>query len=501
MNTSNDYRVELLNIGKSFNGLKALKDVTFRAEKGKIHALLGENGAGKSTLMKVLAGAHSKDKGSIKIDGQEVNISNPHHSRDLGIGIIYQEFSLVPDLTVAENVYLNTLNDRTWINYSKIKKSAAELIGRLGFEIDTNRIVSTLSLAQQQVVEIAKALSENVKILILDEPSAVLTPKETQKLFEILYGLKKTGVTIIYISHRLEEIFQISDQITVLKDGETIKTLDTQDINQDGLIKLMIGRPLETLFPSRNTKLGEEVLRVEKLSNDNIQNINFKIKAGEVLGITGLVGSGRTETLNAIFGADPTENISKIFVKGKELLIRNSKNAVDAGMGFVSEDRKNKGVILSLSIKDNISLTNLKSISNTFGFISSKKENELTDSLIKKMDIRTIDTTNSVGKLSGGNQQKVALAKWLGRSGQIIIIDEPTRGVDVGAKLEIYTIINELAEKGYAVLVVSSEMLEIMGLSDRILVMKNGQVAGVLDKEEFSEENILRLSIGNPKTS
>lgn len=501
MNTSNDYRVELLNIGKSFNGLKALKDVTFRAEKGKIHALLGENGAGKSTLMKVLAGAHSKDKGSIKIDGQEVNISNPHHSRDLGIGIIYQEFSLVPDLTVAENVYLNTLNDRTWINYSKIKKSAAELIGRLGFEIDTNRIVSTLSLAQQQVVEIAKALSENVKILILDEPSAVLTPKETQKLFEILYGLKKTGVTIIYISHRLEEIFQISDQITVLKDGETIKTLDTQDINQDGLIKLMIGRPLETLFPSRNTKLGEEVLRVEKLSNDNIQNINFKIKAGEVLGITGLVGSGRTETLNAIFGADPTDNISKIFVKGKELLIRNSKNAVDAGMGFVSEDRKNKGVILSLSIKDNISLTNLKSISNTFGFISGKKENELTDSLIKKMDIRTIDTTNSVGKLSGGNQQKVALAKWLGRSGQIIIIDEPTRGVDVGAKLEIYTIINELAEKGYAVLVVSSEMLEIMGLSDRILVMKNGQVAGVLDKEEFSEENILRLSIGNPKTS
>lgn len=500
MNPSLENRVELLNIGKSFGGVKALKDVTVQARQGEIHALLGENGAGKSTLMKVLAGAHQKNKGIIKIDGHEVDIKSPQHSRKLGIGIIYQEFSLVPDLTVAENIYINSLGQKGfWINKAILNENASKLIKKLGFDISPQKEVRNLSIAQQQVVEIAKALSENVKILILDEPSAVLAPNETQKLFEILNTLKKQGVTILYISHRLEEIFQIADRITVIKDGATVKTVNTKDINQDGLITLMIGRSLDALFPKRHEFRGEDVLQVENLKTNSIDDVSFSIKAGEVLGITGLVGSGRTETLQAVFGADPVQSSSKIYFNGKLLNIRNPKTAVDAGIGFVSEDRKNKGVILSLSIQDNICITNLKSISNTFGFISRKKENELTNRLIKKMDIRTINVKNSVGKLSGGNQQKVAFAKWLGKPGNLIIIDEPTRGVDVGAKLEIYNIINELTQNGYAVLLVSSEMIEIMGMSDRILVMRSGKVQGVLEKDEFSEENILRLSIGHSK--
>lgn len=500
MDAAKENRVELINIGKSFGGIKALSDVTLKAHVGEIHALLGQNGAGKSTLMKVLAGAHQKDEGTIRIDGQEVIIRNPEHSRKLGIGIIYQEFSLVPDLTVAENVYFNSLGKQSvWMNRKKLNTAANELIQKLGFDINPSKTVRNLSVAQQQVVEIAKALSENVKVLILDEPSAVLAPHETQKLFEILGVLKSQGVTIVYISHRLEEIFQISDRITVIKDGATVKTVNTIDVDQKGLITLMIGRSLQALFPERRNTLGKEVLRVNRLTTQSITDISFSVKAGEVLGITGLVGSGRTETLEAIFGAYPALRPSEIFINGNRLIIKNPGTAVAAGIGFVSEDRKNKGVILDLSIRDNISITNLDSISSRLGFISRKREKKLTDELIRKMGIRTIDPKNNVGKLSGGNQQKVAFAKWLAKEGNLIIIDEPTRGVDVGAKFEIYSIINELTAKGYALLVVSSEMIEIMGISDRILVMKDGKAQGILEKEDFSEENILKLSIGNEK--
>lgn len=497
MNKPDHYRVELLHIGKSFNGVKALKDVSLRARPGEIHALLGENGAGKSTLMKVLSGAHQKDQGELKIDGQTVSIKNPEDSKQLGIGIIYQEFSLIPDLSVADNIYLNHLTAGSmWVKTNALNQRAEALLSNLGFAIDPKTRVANLSVAHQQVVEIAKALSTDVKVLILDEPTAVLAPQETQKLFTILGALKQKGVTILYISHRLEEIFQITDRITVIKDGASVKTVETKSVNQDELIRLMIGRSVESLFEQRTNPLGDEILRVENLSNQHLHNVSFSMRAGEVLGITGLVGSGRTELLQAIFGADPKGADSRLFVAGQQTHTPNPHAGVVAGMGFVPEDRKRHGVILPMSIRENITLTNLGGVTNRFGFIRQQEEKSLADSLIEKLAIRTINPDNPVAKLSGGNQQKVAFAKWLTRRGRLILIDEPTRGVDVGAKTEIYKIINELTEAGYGILVVSSEMIEVMGLSDRILVMREGRLQGEVPKAQFSEENLMRLSIG-----
>lgn len=499
MNEPDEYRVELLNIGKSFNGVKALKDVSLRARPGEIHALLGENGAGKSTLMKVLSGAHQKDQGEIKIDGQAVAINNPEDSKQLGIGIIYQEFSLIPDLSVADNIYLNHLTSgRMWVRQSALNKQAQALLTSLGFDLDPRTLVSRLSVAHQQVVEIAKALSKDVRVLILDEPTAVLAPQETRKLFTILNLLKQRGVTILYISHRLEEIFELCDRITVIKDGASVKTVDIKSVNQDELIRLMIGRSVESLFEERTNPLGDEILRVEHLSNQHLHNVSFQMRAGEVVGITGLVGSGRTELLQAIFGADPKTGDSRLFVAGEQTQTPTPRAGVVAGMGFVPEDRKRHGVILPLSIRENITLTNLPRVANRLGFIRQREEKDVADNLIEKLVIRTINPDNPVAKLSGGNQQKVAFAKWLTRRGKLILIDEPTRGVDVGAKTEIYKIINELTEAGYGILVVSSEMIEVMGLSDRILVMREGRLQGEVGKAQFSEENLMRLSIGQP---
>jgi ribose transport system ATP-binding protein len=497
MNQFTEYRVELLHIGKSFNGVKALKDVSLLAKPGEIHALLGENGAGKSTLMKVLSGAHQKDQGIIKMDGKEVSIRSPEDSKRLGIGIIYQEFSLIPDLSVADNIYLSHLTTGgMWIRQRKLNRQAEALLSSLGFALDPRTQVGHLSVAHQQVVEIAKALSKDVSVLILDEPTAVLAPQETGKLFAILNTLKQKGVTIIYISHRLEEIFNLCDRITVIKDGASVKTVDTKDITQDALIRLMIGRNVESLFEERKTVLGDEVLRVENLSNAHLHNVSFSMRAGEVLGISGLVGSGRTELLQAIFGADPKSAESRVFVSGKRVVTPNPVAGVGAGMGLVPEDRKRKGLILPMSIRENITIANLTSVSDRLGFIRRKREKTLSDTLIERLVIRTLHPDNPVVNLSGGNQQKVAFAKWLTRRGKLILIDEPTRGVDVGAKTEIYKIINALTREGYGVLVVSSEMIEIMGISDRILVMRNGTIQGEVQKADFSEETLLRISIG-----
>jgi ribose transport system ATP-binding protein len=497
MNESADYRVELLHIGKSFNGVPALKDVSLQAKRGEIHALLGENGAGKSTLMKVLSGAHQKDSGSIRIDGQPVAINNPDDSKRLGIGIIYQEFSLVPALSVADNIYLDHLSKGSlWVRSKALNRQAQTLLTGLGFGIDPRALVSDLSVAHQQVVEIAKALSASLNVLILDEPTAVLAPEETRRLFAVLHNLKQQGVTIIYISHRLEEIFQIADRITVIKDGASVKTVDTKAIDQDALIRLMIGRTVDTLFEKRTAPLGDELLRVENLSNNHLHTISFSLRAGEVLGITGLVGSGRTELLRAIFGADPSHSGSRVFVGGQRVHPNSPIDGVRAGMGFLSEDRKRNGVILPMSIRENTTLANLVRVSNRLGFINQQAERNLADSLIQRLAIRTADPNNPVATLSGGNQQKVAFAKWLTRRGKLMLIDEPTRGVDVGAKTEIYKIINQLTQEGYGILVVSSEMIEVMGLSDRILVMREGHLQGEVQKPNFSEENLLRLSIG-----
>jgi ribose transport system ATP-binding protein len=475
----------------------ALKDVTLKAIPGEIHALMGENGAGKSTLMKILSGAYEKDNGKIFIDGEEVNIKNTQHSKRLGIGIIYQEFSLVPELSVAENIYLNKLGQSgSWIKWKDIRANASALIKNIGFEIDPAVKVSSLSIAQQQIVEIAKALSENVKVLILDEPSAVLGPKEVEKLFDSLLKLKNEGVSIIYISHHLSEIFHIADRVTVLKDGISTESLNVADTDKASIINLMLGRSLNTMFPTRESNIGAEVLRVENISlGDKVKNVSLKVNAGEVLGIAGLVGSGRTETLSAIF-ASSKKTAGNIMLWDKEVNISNPLMAVQNGIGMLPEDRKKHGVILSQSIKQNISLANYKAVSNRFGFISKKKEIEVAQNLIDKMLIKAPNAEILTGKLSGGNQQKVALAKWLNRDCKIMLIDEPTRGVDVGAKVEIYNLINELSSNGVASIVVSSETAELMGICDRILVMRNGEIQGELLRNQFSEENILRLAIG-----
>jgi ribose transport system ATP-binding protein len=490
-------RVELRNISKSFGGIAALKNVTLKVLSGEIHALVGENGAGKSTLMKILSGAYTKDAGQIFIDGTEVQIRNTHDSRKLGIGIIYQEFSLVPELSVAENVFLNKLGvTGFWMKWGRMKKRAEELINSISFSIDPSLKAGDLSIAQQQIVEIAKALSEHVRVLILDEPSAVLGPQEIQKLFDTLKKLKKEDVAIIYISHHLSEVFQIADRITVLKDGTSSVSLPVSETDRDSVIRLMLGRSLDTMYPLRDSNIGEEVLRAVDISQgEKVKGVSLAIKEGEILGVAGLVGSGRSEALRAIFAADKREK-GKFFLSGKEIQLRSPRKAVKMGIGMVPEDRKQHGVILPLTVKENISLTDLKGISDHFGFIKAKKESNNTTELIRKLTIKTENENQEVSKLSGGNQQKVVLAKWLNRNCRVMIIDEPTRGVDVGAKVEIYNLINELSQKGVAIIVISSETSELIGICDRIIVMRKGQIQGELTKKEFSEEDILRLSIG-----
>ncbi|HDY89730.1 MAG TPA: sugar ABC transporter ATP-binding protein [bacterium] len=491
------HRVELLNISKSFGGISALKNVTLKVSPGEIHALIGENGAGKSTLMKILAGACSKDSGKILIDGSEVDIRNTHDSKKHGIGIIYQEFSLVPALSVAENLFLNQLSAHgIWIRRESIKKKAESLIRSLGFNINPSTQVGKLSIAHQQIVEITKALSEKVSILILDEPSAVIGPHEIEKLFDTLNRLKKEGVAIIYISHHLSEIFRIADRVSVLKDGISSDTLIVSETDEDAIIKLMLGRSLDDMYPARESVHREEMLKAVDISmGDKLEEVSLSVRAGEVLGIAGLVGSGRTETARAIFAADK-KNKGELSLSEKRLHLRSPSDAVKAGIGMIPEDRKQHGIILSLSIKQNISLSDLDSVTNRLGFIKRKKEQDNAQELIGKLSIKARNENAQVFTLSGGNQQKVVLAKWINRKCKVMIIDEPTRGVDIGAKVEIYHLINELSRKGVAILVISSDSAELMGICDRILVMRKGRVVGEINRKDFSEEEILRISIG-----
>lgn len=494
----NSYRVELQHISKSFGGITALDHVSLKVRPGEIHALIGENGAGKSTLMKILSGAYLKDSGRILIDGSEVNIRNTHDSKKLGIGIIYQELSLVPGLSVAENIFLSQLTSRIrWINRAKLKNEASSLIRSLGFEINPSLEADNLTVAHQQIVEIAKALSEKVRILILDEPSAVLGMHEIRKLFDTLNRLKNGGVAIIYISHHLSEIFQIADRITVLKDGRSSDPLPVSETDEDSVIKMMLGRSLDAMYPVRRPAAnGEELLRVNNISSGiGGAKVSFSVRAGEILGLAGLVGSGRTETARAIFAADKREG-GNIFLSGTHLILRSPSDAAKAGIGMVPEDRQRQGIILSSSVMQNISLTSLDKISGMLGFIRGRKERQITLDLIKKLSIKTRDENAQTFMLSGGNQQKVVLAKWLNKKCRVLIIDEPTRGVDIGVKVEIYNLINELSEQGVAMIVISSETEELMGICDRILVMRKGRIEGEINRQDYNEEEILRISIG-----
>ncbi|SFJ42272.1 sugar ABC transporter ATP-binding protein [Olleya namhaensis] len=498
-NSENEYRLEMSGISKSFGVVSVLKDVTLKVKPGEIHALLGENGAGKSTLIKILSGVHHKDSGIVLLNGEEINPKNTHEGQVLGISVVYQELSLVNDLSVAENIYLHKLGaSKFWMNWDKITKDAQTLIDSLGFTIDASAKVRDLSIVQKQVVEIAKALSEDTKVLVLDEPTTVFDPTDTKKLFDNLFRLRDQGISIIYISHHLDEIIKIADSVTVLRDGVDTGSMAVKDTDTDGIIRLMIGRELKDLFPVRDAVIGTEpIFEVKNLTAKDtiVHDVSFSVRPGEVLGIAGLGGSGRTETAKLIFGADKKKS-GTLILNGKEIKTKSPVDAAAHQIGFVSEDRKEEGVFLPLSIRRNVSVTNFKSISGKLGFINVDSEYKKVLGLIDKLNIKTPSSEIDVKNLSGGNQQKVALAKWLSIDSKVIFIDEPTRGVDVGAKIEIYNLINEVAKKGVGVVVISSDMPEIMGISDRILVMHEGTIYGELQKEQFSEENILRYSIG-----
>lgn len=499
--TSSEYRLEMSGISKNFGIVSVLKDVNLKVKHGEIHALIGENGAGKSTLMKILSGVHQKDAGQVFLNGENINLKNTHDGQVLGINVVYQELSLINDLSVAENIYLHKLGaSQFWMNWKEIKKDAQELIDSLGFKIDATATVRDLSIVQKQVVEIAKALSEDTKVLVLDEPTTVFDPTDTQKLFDNLFKLKKRGISIIYISHHLEEIFKIADTVTVLRDGSDTGSISVKETDTDAVIRMMIGRELNDLYPLRDSVVGSNpIFEVKKLTAKDtlVHDVSFSVKPGEVLGFAGLGGSGRTETMKLIFGADKKKS-GTLFLDGEEIETNSPADAVGYQIGLVSEDRKEEGVFLPLSIRKNVSVTNFKAISGRFGFLSSEKESKNLQDLIEKLNIKTPSAETLVKNLSGGNQQKVALAKWLSIDSKVILIDEPTRGVDVGAKVEIYQLINEVAKKGVGVVVISSDMPEIMGIADRILVMHNGTIFGELSKDNFSEEDILRYAIGKP---
>lgn len=490
--------VEMQHINKSFGGVHALRDVSVQFYPGEIHSIVGENGAGKSTLIKILSGAYTRDSGDILIHGKKVEPRNTFDMKKHGIGVIYQEFALAQDSTVAENIFIRRLSDKgVFVKWKKLNQKTRELLQEVGFDIQPTQTVGNLSVAYQQVVEITKALSEDIHILILDEPTAVLSPYETQKLFQILETLKKKGAAIIYISHRLEDVIALSDRITVFRDGEKKSSFRRGEIDGDGLVSEMIGRNPDTYYPKRgDIKIGEEVLRAEHLRRGNVvKDVSFSVHKGEVLGIAGLVGSGKTESVRLVFGADKRDG-GEIYLEDRKVNFRNPHDAVRQGVNYLSENRKEDGVLLDLEIKENITLSDLRSVCRKFGLLDRKKEEKTAIREVESFKIKCGSIRHPVSSLSGGNQQKVSIAKTLYIGNKVVILDEPTRGVDVGAKVEIYHIINQMVANGLAVIFVSSEIEEIVGMCDRVVVIGQGQVMGELTADEINKSSILGLSAG-----
>jgi ribose transport system ATP-binding protein len=490
--------VAMTGIKKYFGGLAALKGVDFQLRAGEVHALLGENGAGKSTMMGVLSGKLVPDGGTIVFDGKPVRFGSPRDAIECGVEMIHQEMALAPDLSVAENIFLGTLPAA--IAWGALRRKARALIERLGFAIDPAARVGDLTVAHQQVVEIAKALSRKARVIVFDEPTAVLAARDAQQLLRIIRELSASGVGVVYISHRLDEVLAISDRMTVMKDGTYVGTVTPQEAGINDLIRMMVGRPLSALYGTRiSHDLGPEVLRVEHLSaGTRVKDVSFSLRAGEILGLGGLVGAGRTEVARLIFGADKRD-AGRILVKGEEKAIRNPGQAVAAGIGLVPEDRKHQGVVLDMSIRVNTTMARMAPVVRA-GFIRWAKERATVMRIAQSLRLKMAGPEAPASSLSGGNQQKVVLAKWLHVDGAVIILDEPTRGVDVGAKTEIYGIIHRLAAEGRAVIVISSEHQELFALCDRVLVMGEGRLRGELMPDAYSEENLLSLAIGGKAT-
>jgi len=483
--------LELKNITKTYPGVLALNNVTIEFARGEVHALVGENGAGKSTLIKTCTGAVVPDSGQIAINEKLFSSMTPKSSEENGIAVMYQEFNLVGELSVAENIFLGRpIKKGIVIDRKAMIEASKDIFKQLDINIDPNELVKNLTVGYQQIVEIAKAVSQNAQLLIMDEPSAPLTKSEVERMFAMVDKLKSAGVTIIYISHRLDEIFRLADRVTIMRDGEKIKTLDTARTDVNQLVSLMVGRELKETYPMRETSIKDEVLlEVKNLSGNGLSDISFQIRRGEILGFAGLIGAGRTELAEVIFGVKPKRS-GQIIFKGKEVSPKTPKQAVNYGIALVPEDRKRQGALLSIDIKGNISMAILEKISFC-SVINKKKEVEIADKYCKELLIKTPSIMQIVKNLSGGNQQKVIIGKWLASNPDLIILDEPTRGIDVGAKYEIYKLINSLVEAGKTILMISSEMEEIMGMSDRIIVLSEGRITGMLTKPEFDQELIL----------
>jgi ABC-type sugar transport system ATPase subunit len=488
--------LQMTGIEKSFPGVRALDGVSLTVHEGEVVALMGENGAGKSTLIRMLGGAHQPDAGEIRIQGERVDLSSPAAANRAGVGVIYQEFNLIPALAAWENIFLGRERSRGFVDRASERQRAAELFEQIGANVPLDTPCGRLSVAQQQLVEIAKALSQDIRILVMDEPSAALTPQEVERLFGIIRRLQEAGIGIIYISHRLDEVFEIADTITVLRDGRYIGTEPVEKMTRTRMIEMMVGRSIENEFPKHRHPVGEVRLQVNGLRRgEAVRDVSFSVRRGEVLGITGLVGAGRTEMARLIFGADGRE-AGEIRLDGTTLDIRHPRDAIRSGICLLTEDRKSQGLVLGGSVRENFGLPNLGQLS-VLGFVNQHQERRLFGQYVDRLGIRIPHQEQLAKNLSGGNQQKVVLAKWLQRNAEVIIFDEPTRGIDVGAKHEIYLLINELAEQGKAIIMISSELPEVIGMSDRILIMHNGHVTGEInDMSDVSQEQIMELAIG-----
>jgi rhamnose transport system ATP-binding protein len=486
-------------ITKSFAGVQALRGVSFELRSGEVHALLGENGAGKSTLIKIITGAETADSGTLTVDGHPVLHNSPAGAHALGIAAVYQQPALFPDLTVEENIALALESAGVWrrIDWRARRQQARELLERCGAEISPERRVGTLSMPEQQLVEIAKAIGARARILILDEPTASLTDREVERLFRVIATLRTEGAGIIYISHRLDEVAVIADRVTVLRDGQTIATRDLKDVDRAELVRLMVGRDIHAIFPKRDVPIGEIALEVRNLGcrAAGIHDITFEVRCGEILGIAGLVGSGRTELAETLFGLTPADD-GVILLRGAEARIDSPAEAIRRKLGYLPEDRRQHGVVMEMPIAANASLANLAAVSRN-GLIDYAAERSLARIYVERLRIKTQSIYTETGSLSGGNQQKVAVARWLAIDPEVMILDEPTQGVDIGSKSEIHQIMVDLAEQGMAIVMISSELPEILGMSDRIAVMHGGTIAGILSRAEATQEKILAMALGH----
>lgn len=484
-------------VSKAFSGVRALKRVSFELREAEVHALVGENGAGKSTLIKIVAGAETLDAGTLTVGGHVVRHMTPATAKALGIAVIYQQPALFPDLTVSENIALSLEPRTLWrrVDWRARDALAGELLQRVGASIDPQRLVATLTMPEQQLVEIAKALGVDARILFMDEPSASLTEREVERLFAVIDRLRQAGVGIVYISHRLDEIFRVADRVTVLRDGESVATRDRTALDRAELIHLMVGRELSAVFPKRQVALGDVVFEVRGLTTRaaGVHDVSFSVRRGEILGIAGLVGSGRTELAESIFGL-LERDAGDMVIGGAPLQVASPRDAIAAGIAYVPEDRRRHGVVLDMPITSNTSLANLRAVARR-GIINRRIERSAAERYVDRLRIRAASVFQDVGTLSGGNQQKVAVARWLATAPTVLMLDEPTQGVDIGAKSEMHALMQDLAERGLAIIMISSELPEILGMSDRILVMRKGRIAGELSRAEATQQKILALAL------